>query len=173
MTAPSGRQAARLTLRDGRNVDVRPLEHHDREELAAAVRRLSEESRYLRFASPMPSLSKRDLDVLLDVDHHAREAIVAVDPSTRRGIAVVRYAEVPGEPGVVEIAATVADEWQGRGLGRSLVAQLAARAREEGHSTLRAVVLASNRRSIAMLLHAGFKPRPGSGTLREYELALT
>ena len=53
-----------------------------------------------------------------------------------------------------------------------MLARLAARAREEGYSTLRAVVLASNRRSIPMLLLGRFKPRPGSGILREYELAL-
>lgn len=172
MKVSSASRTGRLTLLDGRVVDVRPLEPRDREGLAAAVGRLSKESRYLRFATAKPHLSQRDLDSLLDVDHHAREAILAVDPSTGRGVAVVRYAEVPGAPSVVEVAATVADDWQGRGLGRILLAQLAARAREEGYSTLRAVVVASNQRSITMLLHGGFKPRPGGGILREYELAL-
>lgn len=165
-------QTGHLILSDGRIVEIRQLEPHDREGLSAAVGRLSEESRYLRFATAKPHLSKRELDYLLDVDHHAREAILAVDPSTGRGVAVVRYAEVAGEPGAVEIAATVADDWQRHGLGRILLARLIARAREEGYSTLRAVVLTSNQRSITMLLHGGFKPRPGSGILREYELAL-
>lgn len=172
MTMSYASRTGHLTLLDGRIVEVRPLEPRDREGLAAAVGHLSEESRYLRFATAKPYLSERELDYLVDVDHHAREAILAVDPSTGRGVAVVRYVEVPGEPGVVEIAATVADDWQGHGLGRTLLAHLAARAREEGYSTVRAVVLASNQRSITMLLHGGFKPRPGSGILREYELAL-
>lgn len=162
----------RLTLHDGRVVDVRPLERRDRAGLAAAIDRLSDESRYLRFATTKPHLTNRELENLVDVDHHAREALLAVDPTTRRGIAVVRYVEVPGEPGVVEIAATVADGWQGQGLGRALLTQLERRAREEGHSTLRASVLAANRRSIAMLLSAGFAARTNSGILREYELAL-
>jgi RimJ/RimL family protein N-acetyltransferase len=140
--------------------------------LAAAVRRLSDETRYLRFASPKPELTERELDFLLDVDHHSREAILAVDPSTGHGVGVVRYVEVPGEAGVVEIAATVADDWQGRGLGRALLEQLTSRARDEGYSTLRANVLAINRRSINMLRRAGFAPHAGSGILREYELAL-
>jgi RimJ/RimL family protein N-acetyltransferase len=46
------------------------------------------------------------------------------------------------------------------------------RACDEGHSALRASVLAVNSRSIAMLRRAGFKGRRGTGTLREYELAL-
>jgi L-amino acid N-acyltransferase YncA len=161
-----------LTLRDGRAVNVRQLEPHDRSGLAAAISRLSDQSRYLRFATTKPRLSSRELDYLVDVDHHQREALVAVDPVTRRGVALVRYVEVPGAPGVVEIAATVADGWQGQGLGRTLLAQLAARAREEGYLALRASVLASNRRSTAMLLSAGFTPYSRSGILREYELAL-
>ena len=173
MNLTSESPARRLTLRDGRVVDVRPLEPADREALAAAVGRLSPETRYLRFASPKPYLTKRELDFLVDVDHHRHEAILAADPSTGRWIAVARYVAVPGEPGVVEIAATVADDWQGRGLGPALLARLAQRAREEGHSALRASVLAANHRSIAMLLHAGFAPRRSQGSLREYEQPLT
>jgi RimJ/RimL family protein N-acetyltransferase len=161
-----------ITLRDGRSVGVRPLERRDRDGLAAAVSRLSDETRYLRFAAPKPHLTEQELDFLVDVDHHSREALLALDPNTRRGVAVVRYVEVAGEPGVVEIAATVADDWQGLGLGRALLARLVLRAREEGFSTLRATVLATNRRSIAMLLRAGFAPHAGGGTLREYELTL-
>jgi hypothetical protein len=84
----------------------------------------------------------------------------------------VRYVQLPGEPGVVELAATVADDWQGMGLGSALVAGLMQRACDEGHSAVRASVLAANSRSIAMLRRAGFKGRPATGTLREYELAL-
>jgi len=76
-------QSRRLTLRDGRVVDVRPLERGDRQGLAAAVRRLSDQTRYLRFATAKPRLTKRELDFLVDVDHHRHEAIVAIDPTTR------------------------------------------------------------------------------------------
>jgi RimJ/RimL family protein N-acetyltransferase len=165
-------QTRRLTLRDGRIVDVRPLQRGDREGLAAAISRLSDQTRYLRFATAKPRLTKRELDFLVDVDHHRHEAIVAIDPSTQHGVAAVRYIQVPGEADVAEIAATVTDDWQGRGLGTALLAQLAAHARSEGYSAFRASVLASNRRSIAMLLAAGFAPRSSSGILREYELAL-
>jgi GNAT superfamily N-acetyltransferase len=161
-----------LTLRDGRVVDVRPLERGDREGLAAAVRRLSDQTRYLRFATAKPRLTKRELDFLVDVDHHRHEAIVAIDPTTRRGVAAVRYIQLTAEPDVAEIAATVTDDWQGRGLGTALLAQLAARARDEGYTAFRASVLASNQRSIGMLLAAGFAPLPSGGVLREYELAL-
>ncbi len=167
-----GEPPERLTLRDGRVVDVRPLERCDRPLLEAAIIRLSDESRYLRFGTSKPRMSQRELEGLVDVDHHAHEALLAVDPLTGRGVAVVRYVQLPGEPGVVEVAATVADDWQGIGLGSALLAGLMRRAWDEGHSALRASVLATNGRSIAMLRHAGFRGRGGMGTLREYELAL-
>jgi RimJ/RimL family protein N-acetyltransferase len=169
---PSGDQHQRLKLRDGRVVNVRPLERGDRPLLEAAIGRLSDESRYLRFGTPKPRMGERELDRLVDVDHHEREALLALDPFSGRGVAVVRYIQLPGEPGVVELAAAVADDWQGIGLGSALLAGLMQRACDEGHSALRASVLAANSRSIAILRRAGFKGRPGMGTLREYELAL-
>ena len=163
---------AALTLRDGAAVDVRPLERSDRAELAAAVGRLSAETRYLRFAAAKPRLTERELDHLTDLDHHGREALLAIDPRTRNGVAVVRYVEVPGEPDVVEVAATVTDEWQGRGLGGALLARLAERAADEGYAALRASVLANNGRSLAMLRRAGFTFRSADGPLHEYERPL-
>ncbi len=162
-----------LTLRDGSVVYVRALARGDRAGLAAAVMALSDESRYLRFASSKPSLSPRELDFLVNVDHHDREALLAVDPVTHRGIGVVRYVQIANEPGVVEIAATVIDEWQGRGLGGAMIALLADRAREEGHRVMRASVLAANGRSIAMLRRGGFVALRASGILREYERPLS
>jgi GNAT superfamily N-acetyltransferase len=108
----------------------------------------------------------------VDVDHHAHEALLAIDPLTGRGVAVVRYVQLPGECGVVELAATVADDWQGIGLGSALLARLTQRARDEGRSAFRAYVLAVNSRAIAMLRRGGFRGRPGAGVLLEYELAL-
>lgn len=168
----TGERPSRLRLRDGRTVDVRPLERTDRTGLAFGIARLSDESRYQRFASVKPSVSERELDRLLDIDHHEREALLAIDPRTGHGVAVVRYVPIPGEPGVVELAATVADEWQGLGLGGALLARLIERAGEEGHLGLRALALAGNRRSIAMLRGAGFSPRPAYGLLREFERTL-
>jgi RimJ/RimL family protein N-acetyltransferase len=166
--------ARRLTLRDGAVVEVRALRPGDRAALAAAIDRLSPRSRYLRFATPKPGVSERELDVLLDLDHHDREALLAIDPATRRGVGVARFARFPGEDDVVDVAVTVADEWQGRGLGRALLELLVARARAEGHTALHADVLSANAPSIALLRGAGFRPVPGGGggVLSQYERRL-
>jgi GNAT superfamily N-acetyltransferase len=162
----------RLKLSDGRVVDVRPLERCDRRLLAAAIDRLSDHSRYLRFATPKHPVTERELDYLVDVDHHDHEALLAIDPLTGWGVGVVRYVQVPDEPGVVELAATVTDDWQRIGLGSALLARLTRRALDEGHSALRAYVLAMNGRAIATLRRAGFRARSRAGALIEYELGL-
>src|SRR4051794_32985985 len=118
-------------------VEVRPLERDDRAGLAAPAERLSPRARYLRSAAPEPRLTERDLDRLTDIDHHRREALLAIDPRAREGIAVARYAELPDEPGVVDVAVTVGDAWQRRGLGSAMLARLIARAREEPTSSRR------------------------------------
>ena len=171
MTLMIGESPVPLKLGDARVVEVRPLEQRDRRLIADAIRRLSDHSRYLRFASPKPWMTERELDRLVDVDHREREALLAIDPLTGRGVAVARYVQVPGEPGVVELAAAVADDWQGIGLGRTLLARLTRRACDEGHTAFRAYVLAVNRRAIAMLRRAGFRARSRAGTVIEYELA--
>lgn len=159
-------------LDDGAVVEIRPLERADRQGLAAGAARLSARTRYLRFASPKAHLSERELDWLTDLEHHSREALLAVDPATGEGIAVARFAELPDEPGIVDAAVTVNDSWQNRGLGSYLLSQLIARARQEGHRAMRAMLLAENVASLAMVRHAGFRPRARDGVLLEFELPL-
>ncbi|MCA1678806.1 MAG: GNAT family N-acetyltransferase, partial [Actinobacteria bacterium] len=144
-----------MTLAEGVDVEIRPLERSDREALASAVARLSERSRYLRFASPKPRLSKRELDTLTELDRHSSDALLATDPTTRGVVGVARFAALPDKGGVVDVAVTVGDRWQGRGLGTALLARLIERARDEGHLALHATVLAENTPSIAMLRRAG------------------
>ena len=155
--------------RDGSTVAIRPLQPHDRAALAAGILRLSERSRYLRFASPVPVLRSSTLDRLLDLDHLHREALVASDPLTGRGIAVARYGEIRGEPEAVDLAVTVDDEWQRRGLGLLLLFAIIARARDNGYRVVRGSVLAENRPSRALLRAAGFRVRARDGLLIEFE----
>jgi RimJ/RimL family protein N-acetyltransferase len=171
-TFEATRSSRHVTLNDHRVVDVRPLERRDRDGLASAISRLSAQTRYLRFANAKPRMTARELDFLVDVGRREHRALLAVDPATGHGVGVVRYVQLRAEPGVAEIAATVSDDWQGHGLGSAMVALLIEQARDDEFSALRASVLATNKRSIAMLLRSGFAPRPGHGTLREYELVL-
>ncbi|HEV2787385.1 MAG TPA: GNAT family N-acetyltransferase, partial [Solirubrobacteraceae bacterium] len=164
----SGSQPLIVTLRDGAEILVRPIEPEDREDLAAGFERLSPESRYRRFFGPMPALSERALDYLTQVDHRDHEALVALDPETGAGVGVARY--VRTAPGEAEPAVVVADDWQGRGVASRLLDLLAARAVEQGFETFRAPVLAQNREAITLLRRLGESTTTPMG--REVEVVI-
>ena len=157
---------AAIALRDGSEVVIRPIAPEDRDALAAAFDRLSPESRYRRFFTPLPRLSSTQLDYLTRVDHHDHEALVAVDPATRDGIGVARY--VRTGPAEAEPAVVVADDWHGKGLGTAMLSALVRRAREEGITHFRANVLATNQPAIRLVEAMGKTTRRRDG--REVEL---
>jgi GNAT superfamily N-acetyltransferase len=142
-------------LRDGSRVDVRPVRPDDRELLREGFARLSPESRYRRFLVPVNRLSDEWLTYLTEVDHHDHEAIAALDPKTGRGVGVARFVRAKERPDAAEAAVTVADEWQGRGLGTLLLELLAARARDEGIRVFTALVLAGNDDMLDLLRRLG------------------
>jgi GNAT superfamily N-acetyltransferase len=151
----------KVTLRDGSRIAIRQMRPSDRDGLAAGFARLSPESRYRRFLVPVPSLGARELDYLTRVDHRDHEALLAIDPATREGVAVARFVRT-GE-GVAEPALTVADDWQGRGVGTALLAALVSRARDEGIVLFEAPVLATNTEAIHVLESLGPTSRRRDG----------
>ena len=64
-----------VMLRSGDQVLVRPIRPGDKEGLLDGFRRLTPESRYRRFFSPVPELSVRQLGYLTEVDHRTHEAL--------------------------------------------------------------------------------------------------
>lgn len=133
----------RVNLRDGSQALVRPIRPSDKELVSRGFQRLSEQSRYQRFMTPMTELSESQLRYLTEVDHHDHEALVALDAETEEGVGVGRFVRLSDETSA-EAAVTIIDEWQGRGLGLALCNLLANRAREEGIHRFKALLLASN-----------------------------
>ena len=142
-------------LRGGERVLIRPIRREDKQTLLDGLHRLTPESRYRRFFSPMPDLSARQLRYLTEVDHHAHEALIASDPSTGEGIGVARFIRSATDPAVAEVAIAVLDDWQGHGLGTALLEALAARAREEGVEHFTASVLTQNSAMLDLLRRLG------------------
>jgi len=144
-----------VELSDGARVEIRAMTPADKAGLAAGFERLSPESRYRRFLAPMPMLGGAQLRYLTEVDHHDHEALLAIDPQTRNGLGVARFVRSTEAPQVAEVAVAVADDWQGRGLGTTLLQDLAARAREEGIERFSASVLAENSAVIELIFKLG------------------
>jgi acetyltransferase len=146
----------RVRIRDGTEVGVRPIEPSDAVALREGFERLSLQSRYERFLSPMDHMSTAMVRYFTDVDHHDHEALVAFDPDDGgRLVAVARYVREPDDPDAAEAAITVADDWHGRGLGTAMLDELAERARQEGVKKFTAFVLARNEDMIDMLFRLG------------------
>lgn len=117
-----------MTLPDGRTVQVRTIGRDDAPRLVQAFERLSEESRYRRFLGPRDHLETEMVDYLTRVDHHAHEAMVALDEAGDI-VGVARFICSPEDPRSAEVAVTVIDDWQSDGVGTVLMRHLVRRAR--------------------------------------------
>ncbi len=135
---------APITLRDGSRIRIRQGHRADRALLLRGFQRLSPESRYRRFLVTTTELSDEMVRYLTQIDHHNHEAMIALDEQTGEGIGVARYVRNQERPDAAEVAVTVIDEWQGRGVGTLLLEVICGRAREEGINTFTALMLATN-----------------------------
>jgi len=98
------------------------LERDDGAELGRFFYRLSPETIYRRFHSPITRPEQAHPQFLLDVDHHDREAVVAVVDGEIVGVA--RYVRRSGASSA-EVAIVVADGWQRQGIATRMLTALA------------------------------------------------
>ena len=145
-------------LRDARSanlrVDMRVLGPSDADHIAHLFDRLSARSRFLRFMSPIRTLSAQVLHDLLDIDHQNHEAIGAFDKGALVGAA--HYFRSVAEPQHAEVAAEVSDRYQRRGIGTCLLRELAAIAHRRGITQLHADLVGDNTAALALLRKSGW-----------------
>jgi GNAT superfamily N-acetyltransferase len=132
-------------LADGTPLVVRPIRPGDKALLADGLARLSEHSRHKRFLSPKARFTDSDLRYLTEVDGVDHVAYVALrgDAPTEL-VAVARLVRDKDDPTRAEIAVTVGDCWQRRGIGRMLGDRLAVAARDRDVRWLTATMAADN-----------------------------
>jgi GNAT superfamily N-acetyltransferase len=130
---------------DGQSVTIRPMQSSDMDIEAEFVRNLSNETRHYRFLGAIKELSATELGRLCDIDGQHRMAFVATVQRSGHEvqIGVSRYAEGANK-NVREMAVTVADEWQHKGLGQLLASRLIQYAKIHGVTRLYSVDLADN-----------------------------
>ena len=142
VTAPS----REFRLRDGKRVLVRPIQPVDRERLRVGLHQLSPTSRYHRFHAAVSELSTEQLRQLAEVDQVNHLAWIALDPALpgEPAVGVARCIRLPTEPHTAEVAVTVLDAYQGRGLGTLLLGVLSQAAAAHDIRTYRAYVEEDN-----------------------------
>jgi len=163
MVAASRPQVVRL--RSGDVVRIRQVRPGDVQALARAYARLGEESRYRRFFTARPELSDSFLHAAAEVDHENHEALVALPLLSGEIVGECRFVRLPDRQDTADLAVTVVDAWQGRGLASALLARLSARALEVGIAYFTAEILAENRTVLDMLPRLGNVESEVSGTV--------
>ena len=137
---------------------LRPIVPADESLLHEAVAAMSERTVYFRFFSPIKRMSDALAHRLAVVDYNDRFAIVATThrPSGKERIVGVARYDRAGGTDVAEVAVAVIDEFQRRGLGSALLAELARVARAHGIKTFSLIVLPENREMLDLLRKMGW-----------------
>jgi RimJ/RimL family protein N-acetyltransferase len=144
-------------LADGERVTIRPVLPQDEELLASFFRDLSDEARRNRFFRSLHEVPSGLAHSFTSIDYHAHLALIAtvLDEHGEMIIGEARYVIV--EPGEAEFAVTVADQWQGQGIGRVLLTRLSCRAAHDGVRRLFGDVLLSNEAMRRLARAAGMR----------------
>lgn len=151
-----------LHLRNGRRVTLRPAHRSDAGALQAFFAALSPRSRLMRFhggMSRIPDGVLRDFTTQVPQRHVALVAVAETDDGLPALLAEARYV-VDADTGSAEFALSVADDWQGLGLGRALLQRLALHARTEGLAMLEGSVLPDNEPILALVRGLGATLHP-------------
>ncbi|HYY78607.1 MAG TPA: GNAT family N-acetyltransferase, partial [Actinomycetes bacterium] len=148
-------RAADVALRDGSTVHVRPARPEDAPAMERLLAGLSEESRWMRFFSGFPNLAQA-VRWATQVDYRDRYGLVATVGGDGEVIAHAGWERETGRPERAEFAVTVADRFQGRGLGTIMLGQAAEAARAAGVSVFSAEVLPQNHRMVGVFRSSGF-----------------
>jgi acetate---CoA ligase (ADP-forming) len=141
-----------VILRDGSTLRLRAPVTEDADALLDFFSRLSEHSRYLRFHG-FPAAAPSLVEPVLDPDWEERGALIGCLDD--RIVALANWVRLR-DPRAAEVAFTVDDDYQRRGIGTRLLEQLALRAAGAGIEEFVAEVLRENDVMLAVFRDAGF-----------------
>ncbi len=143
-----------IVLKDGGSVRIRPIVPSDADALQDFVQHMSTQTSYFRFFRVKQELSADEMRLFTQIDYRTEMAFVAIEEG--RLVGVGRYTGKEGSD-EAEVAFTVADEHQGRGIGTVLVFRIAEYARSRGITSFKAYVLADNHAMLRVFRNAGFE----------------
>ncbi len=137
-----------VTLPSGLRIRLRLIRPEDKRRMQSGLTNMSPESRYLRFFTDKPRLSKAELAYLTELDQESHFAIGAAelldDGREGEGLGVARFIRLPEDARIAEPAIAVVDRAQGQGLGSLLMTRITEAARERNIQAFRSEFLAWN-----------------------------
>ena len=146
-----------VLLKDGSRILLRPIRQDDAERWLAFFRRLSQQTKYLRFQRDPGEMGPEDALRFCTVDYKNTFALVGeVQREQRREIiAIGRYYRLPDKRSA-RVAFAIEDAYHGKGIGTRLIEWLANIARDNGIAFFEGDVLAENERMMSVLKDYGF-----------------
>ncbi len=157
MVAEAADYSALEHLRDGRVVTIRAVRPDDRADMLAAFGRTSMQSLQRRFFIPKKGFSEREIAFFLNIDFESHVALVAQIDEDGHSVIAGGGRFIVVQPGQAEIAFMVVDDYQGHGIGTTLMRHLAALAHNAGLKELIAEVLPENGAMLKLFRKFGFK----------------
>ncbi len=156
------RYVAPWTMKDGTGVTIRPIRPEDEPALVRFHETLSERTVYLRYFHLMNLEQRTQHDRLTRIcfiDYDREMALVAERRNPETGeseiLGVGRMMKIHGT-NEAEVAVVISDKWQGRGLGKELLARLLIVGADEKLSKLTADILPDNRDVMRICEKLGF-----------------
>jgi RimJ/RimL family protein N-acetyltransferase len=142
-------------------ITVRAIEARDRMLVEQFAGSLSYSTRYFRFGNGLFEFTSDELDRICNGEPNGpvRLAAVTVENGAERIVGLARLFASPGQR-EAELTITVADAWQGQGVGELLLRALIDSARTARLERLVATVLATNDRMQRLLTSCGFEIAP-------------
>lgn len=168
----SGLSERRATLRDGTRVLLREAHVSDAALVRLGFEQLSDRSRQFRFLRALRRLSEDDLSFLAGADGNGVIGALDLAAELPAPVGLARFVRLPGRLEAAEVAITVIDRHQGRGLGTLLFGCLAWQAERAGILGFLALVHVANRQMRRLLEDLGAVPEDDHGGELQYFLRL-
>jgi len=161
-----------FNLPDGTLVGVGLVGPEDEKRLVSGFKKLSLQTKMYRFNCGKNELSRKEKDYLLNIDNHDHFAIGAVDLNGSHdvGIGVIRYIRYKTESGKAEVAITIIDEYQNKGIGTFLYKEMLGYASRNNIRILENFVLKENRVMIRVLEKIGGEIKEDCGNQYRIEV---
>ena len=162
-------------LVDGTIIGTGLVLPEDADRLVRGYKKLSLRTKMFRFHYGKNQLSSYEKDYLVNLDNYNHLALGAVDLSKSYdvGIAVIRYIRDETDPTKAEVALTVIDEYQNRGIGFHLYNEMLEYACKNGIKLLVNCVMKENTTMLKILEKIGGVVKDSLGNQYRIEVKLS